>query len=78
MWRSKAAFATITWQVGEVGWQKSDEVQQEVQSPAPGQEYPQALIQTGGTQLDSSSAEKVLGVLVGTELNISQQCACAT
>lgn len=31
----------------------------------------------GATQLDSSSAGKALGVLVGTELSSSLQCALA-
>lgn len=57
-----------------------EESQQEKCSAAPGEEHLQALVCIeGAPKLESSSAEKHLGVLVGTaQLNMSQQYALFT
>ena len=55
-------------QAGEKGWQESHESQQgEIQSPAHGDH--QCLL--GTTQMESSSTEKELGILVDYKLNKS-------
>ena len=63
-------------QSGELGPGERHETQQEqVQGPAPGEDQPPAPVQVGGDLLESGSAEKALGVLVGSEVTLSQQCA---
>lgn len=48
-----------------------------MQSPAPGEKQHQVPVHTGSHQLESNLAEKVLGALVNTKLNMIQQCALA-
>lgn len=51
-------------QAREMGWQESHEVQQEeVQSPAPGEEQPHAPVLAGGHPRGSSFVEKSRGSL---------------
>ena len=53
-----------------MGTEEPDEVQQgQVQGPAPGEEQPHALVQAGADLLESSSAERDLGVLVGDKVD---------
>ncbi|PKU44789.1 hypothetical protein llap_4896 [Limosa lapponica baueri] len=62
-----------------MGQQEPHEVQKGgVQSPAPGKDNPMHQYMLGGTQLENSLAEKALGVLEDTRLNVSWQRAFAT
>ncbi|KAK4827977.1 hypothetical protein QYF61_022679 [Mycteria americana] len=54
-----------------------DTQQGQMQSPAPGNEEPFAMIQAGDRLAGGSSAEKNLGVLVDSKLNMSRQHALA-
>ncbi|KAK4818703.1 hypothetical protein QYF61_017924 [Mycteria americana] len=54
--------------------QEPDEVQQgEVQSPAPGEEQPQAPVCAGSHATGKGLGKKDLGILVDTKLTMSQQ-----
>lgn len=62
-------------QVGEMGWQGPRPIQQgEVQSPAPGEEQPQHQEVLWATSFRGSAGKK-LGVLEGSKLGMSEQCA---
>lgn len=57
----------------ETPWQAA-EMGQRMQSPVPGRNNPRQPDRLGADQVESSSAEKGLRVLVVTKLNMSQQC----